>query len=274
MKQAIAKNAKRLLPISILFIFACSQVPITGRNQLNIIPSSQLQELSHSQYQSFMKEHRVSDNDEWVSMVRRVGNSISAAVEDYLRETGNRERADEFSWEFNLVDSDEMNAFAMPGGKVVVYEGIVEMVDGDEAELATVMAHEIAHVIAEHGNERMSQQLLTQLGGTALNVALSEKPEQTQNLFMTAYGMGAQVGVLLPFSRTHESEADRLGLIFMAKAGYDPRQAVEFWDKMRARSGGASPPQFLSTHPAHEDRIEDIRRHMPQAMGYYRKAEK
>jgi predicted Zn-dependent protease len=158
----------------------------------------------------------------------------------------------------------------MPGGKVVVYTGILPITK-NESGLATVMGHEIAHAIARHGNERMSQALATQLGGMALSVALSSEPQQTRQLFMQAYGLGAQVGVLLPYSRLQESEADEIGLIFMAKAGYDPRKAVDFWQRMEKQSGGGAPPEFLSTHPSPKSRIEDIKEHLPEAMKYYRK---
>lgn len=261
---------KRILPILTLSIVACSEVPVTDRNQLNIVPSSQLMEMSNSQYQAFMQEHKRSSNQQWVSTVKRVGNNIRAAVEQYMRETGNYDRVDGFDWEFTLVESDQKNAFAMPGGKVVVYEGIMQLIDGDEAELATVMSHEIAHVIAEHGNERMSQQLVTQLGGSALGAMTSGQSELTQQLFRTAYGVGTQVGVLLPYSRTQESEADKLGLVFMAMAGYDPNEAIDFWNQMSAGAEGGSPPEFLSTHPGHNTRIRDIEKYLPQAMEYYR----
>lgn len=217
-----------------------------------------------------MQEHTLSDNRQWSAAVERAGENIRAAVEQYLRESGEEERLENFDWEFSLVESDQKNAFAMPGGKVVIYEGIAQLVDGDEAKLATVMSHEIAHVIAEHGNERMSQQLVTQLGGAALGTALNEQSEMTQQLFMAAYGVGTQVGVLLPYSRKQESEADKLGLIFMAMAGYNPENAIEFWNKMSEQSAEGSPPEFLSTHPGHETRIKDIQRFMPEAMKVYR----
>ncbi len=260
----------RLLAVSAAaFLFACSQVPVSGRNQLSVIPSSQLQQLSETQYASMMQQLQPSGNAQWAATVQTVGQRIASAVEDYLRQTGDLDRVEGFTWAFSLVEGEEANAFAMPGGKVVVYEGIMSMIDGDADELATVMAHEVAHVIAEHGNERMSQQLLTQLGGVGLGALISERPEQAQNLFMTAYGMGTQVGVLLPFSRAQESEADQLGLIFMAKAGYNPEQALEFWGKMQAQAGGASPPELLSTHPAPGTRISKIEEQLPEAMELY-----
>lgn len=265
-------NKRTLLPMvsgMVAMFAACSQVPITDRNQVNIIPSGQLLELSATQYSAFMQEHQISDQEQWVEMVQRVGSRLSRAVEEYMRQIGNAERVDDLIWEFNLIESDEKNAFAMPGGKVVVYEGLMNVINGEEAELAAVMGHEIAHVIAEHGNERMSQQLLTQLGGSALGAALGENPGAVQNALMTAYGVGTQVGVLLPFSRTHETEADKLGLIFMAKAGYDPEEAVDVWEKMSAQGEGTSPPQFLSTHPTHESRIAALREFMPEAKKHY-----
>ena len=175
-----------------------------------------------------------------------------------------------FQWEFNTVESEEANAFCMPGGKVVFYTGILPICQ-DEAGVAVVMGHEVAHAIAKHGNERMSQGLVQQFGGVALSVALSDKPAQTQQLFQTAYGVGSQVGVMLPFSRLQESEADELGLIFMAMAGYDPHEAPKFWERMSAKSSGGAPPEFLSTHPSHETRIRKLNKAIPKAMEYYKK---
>ena len=179
------------------------------------------------------------------------------------------QQLDGYQWEFNLVDSKEVNAWCMPGGKVVVYTGILPLTQNENG-LAVVMGHEIAHAVAKHGNERMSQGLLTQMGGMALELALQDRPKQTQQLFMTAFGMGAQVGVLLPFSRVQESEADHLGLIFMAMAGYDPNGAVPFWERM-AQQGGQKPPEFLSTHPSDQTRIQKIKSELPEALEYYRK---
>ena len=175
-----------------------------------------------------------------------------------------------FVWEFNLVESDEVNAWCMPGGKVVVYTGILPITQ-DETGLAVVMGHEIAHAVANHGSERMSHALITQMGGMALNKALENKPEQTRNLWMGAFGLGAQFGYMLPFSRTHEKEADHLGLIFMAIAGYNPEKAVEFWERMAQMSQGNAPPEFMSTHPSDATRIREIKAHLPEAMLYYKK---
>ncbi len=184
---------------------------------------------SFQEYDKFLKEHKLSTNQEQTQTVKRVGSRIQEAVERYLAQEGLSNELDGYAWEFNLVESEEVNAWAMPGGKVVVYSGILPITK-DEVGLATVMGHEIAHAVAKHGNERMSHALVTQMGGMALAVALEQKPGQTTQLWMAVYGAGAQVGVLLPYSRLHESEADRLGLIFMAMAGYDPNKAVDFWN--------------------------------------------
>jgi len=251
-----------------LLIVSCSTVPLTGRRQLNLVSDSSVLSMSAQQYDEFLSSHEVIRNTKEAAMVQRVGRRIQNAVERYFAEHNMSDRLNGYSWEFNLVESKEVNAWCMPGGKVVVYTGILPIA-GDEAGLAVVMAHEIAHAIAKHGNERMSQALLTQLGGTALSVALESYPEQTQALWMAAFGVGSQVGVLLPYSRVQESEADRLGLIFMAMAGYDPNEAPRFWSRMAAEKGGAAPPEFLSTHPSDKIRIEKIKEEIPEAMKYY-----
>jgi predicted Zn-dependent protease len=257
-----------LLPfLAALMLPACSSVPITGRSQLNFIPDSEMFAMSYSQYDEFLKSSKLSDDEEATAMVKRVGTRIRQAVEGYFQDNGMSGRLDGYKWEFNLIENDEVNAWAMPGGKVVVYEGILP-VTRTETGLAVVMGHEIAHAVAEHGSERMSQVLIAQLGGMALSEALASKPEETKNLWLSVYGVGTQVGVLLPYSRTHESEADHLGLIFMAMAGYDPREAVDFWQRM-ADKGGPSPPELLSTHPADETRVRNLRENLPEALKYY-----
>ena len=248
---------------------ACSTVPITGRQQLNIVPMSSMLSMSFQQYDQFLREHPLSTDAEKTAMVKRVGENISKAVERYLIDNNLSAEVKNYSWEFNLVESEEINAWCMPGGKVVFYTGILPLTR-DESGLAVVMGHEIAHAVAKHGNERMSQGLLAQTGGVALSEALRSKPAATQQLWMAVYGVGAQVGLILPYSRLHESEADRLGLIFMAMAGYDPNAAVGFWQRMAAQKGGASPPEFLSTHPSDQKRIESIRSLIPEAMQYYK----
>jgi len=201
-------------------------------------------------------------------MVKRVGRNIEGAVVQYLYDNNYAELLEGFDWEFNLVDDPQVNAWCMPGGKVVVYTGILPVTQ-DEAGLAVVMGHEIAHAIADHGNERMSQGLLQQYGGVALSVALQDKPAETQALWMTAYGVGTYYGAMLPYSRLHESEADHLGLIFMSIAGYNPQASIPFWQRMADASGGQAPPEFMSTHPSHETRISNLQKWMPEAMKYY-----
>lgn len=265
------KILKVFIPIILLAltVYYCSTVPITGRSQLNLISSNEMNSMSFQQYSQFLNENKLSSDQTATQMVKRVGQRIQKAVETYFAQNNLSKELEGYQWEFNLVESPDVNAWCMPGGKVVVYTGILPITK-DENGLAVVMGHEIAHAVAQHGNERMSQELLQQLGGVALSVAIKDKPEETQALFSTAYGIGTQVGVMLPFSRTHESEADHLGLIFMAMAGYDPNYAVEFWQRMAAQSS-SKPPEFLSTHPSDETRIADIKKELPEALKYYQK---
>ncbi len=266
------KAIKRHLAAIILFLFivSCGTVPVTGRKQLSIVPTSTMLGMSFQQYDEFLKTNNVVESGAQARMVKRAGTRIQGAVETYFQQNGMSEEIKNYSWEFNLVKDDQVNAWCMPGGKVVVYTGILP-ITRDETGLAVVMGHEIAHAVAEHGNERMSQMLMVQLGGTALQVALSRYPEKTQAFWMQAVGLGAQIGVVLPYSRLHESEADRLGLIFMAMAGYDPQEADDFWMRMSEQSEGQRPPELLSTHPAPETRIRKIQEAMPEAMEYYQR---
>jgi predicted Zn-dependent protease len=251
-----------------LVIAACSTVPVTGRKQLSLIPQSEMLATSYTQYGEFLKSNKLSTNAQQAQMVKDVGVKIQRAVETYFAQKGLSASLANYKWEFNLVESKDVNAWCMPGGKVVVYTGILP-VTKTEAGLAVVMGHEIAHAVAEHGSERMSQEMVAQLGGAALSVALQNQPEKTKTLWSTVFGVGAQYGVLLPFSRTHESEADHLGLVFMAMAGYNPNEALSFWTRMAQSSGGASVPEFMSTHPSDETRINDIKALLPEAMQYY-----
>ncbi|MCW3073694.1 MAG: peptidase [Flaviaesturariibacter sp.] len=266
------------LTSSLLIIIAfigCSQNPITGRKQLKLVSEQELQQMAVQEYQSFLSQNRpVSPSaDRDAEMVRRIGNRIASAVTQYYKAQGQANALAGYKWEFNLVNNKEANAWAMPGGKVVVYSGLLGITK-NEAALANVMGHEISHAIFQHGNERMSQGLAQQLGGTALSVAVANRPAETQNLFMQAYGIGSQVGVLLPFSRNQESEADRYGMRWAAMAGYNPREAVALWQRMAAASNGQRPPEILSTHPAEERRIADLQKHLPEALKYYKPAGK
>lgn len=251
-----------------LFLGACATVPLTGRQQLNFIPDSQMNAMSFQQYDAVIAESKLSRNTEQTEGIRRVGHRIQGAVEEYFRMNGLSDQLAGYQWEFNLIQSDDANAWCMPGGKVAFYTGLLPICK-DETGVAVVMGHEVAHAVAEHGGERMSQGLVLQLGGMALSEALQSKPDQTRSLFMTAFAVGAQFGAILPFSRSQESEADRMGLIFMAMAGYDPREAPKFWERMSAESG-ANPPEFMSTHPSDKTRMKHLQEYMPEALGFYR----
>lgn len=266
------KSLKLLIPIILLAItfYYCSTVPITGRSQLNLISSADLNALSFQEYNEFLAQNKLSTNTQNTNLVKGVGLNIQKAVEKYLAQHNLSSELNGYAWEFNLIESPEVNAWCMPGGKLVVYTGILPITQ-DVTGLAVVMGHEIAHAVAHHGAERMSQGLMQQLGGVALSVAIQNEPQTTQNIFMTAYGVGSTVGVILPFSRTQESEADRLGLIFMAMAGYNPNAAIDFWTRMSQSKTGGSPPEFLSTHPSDQTRIANLKKYMPEAMQYYKK---
>lgn len=251
----------------VIFV-SCSTVPLTGRSQLNMIPNSEMLAMSFQQYDKFLNDSKLSNDQKNVEMVKRVGKKIQYAVEDFLAEKNLSDHLEGYNWEFNLVEDEQVNAWAMPGGKVVVYEGILP-ITRDEIGLAVVLGHEVAHAVAEHGNERMSTEMLRQLGAVGLMVAMKDEPAQTRNLWLGVYGVGTTVVVTLPYSRTHESEADHMGLIFMAMAGYDPNAAPEFWERMAAGKEGQAPPEFLSTHPSDETRIKDLKSWIPEAMQYY-----
>ncbi len=253
------------------FIFqACTVVPLTGRKQLNLMPESEMISMSLTSYTDFMKANPPSADKKNTQIVKEVGTNISVAVIKYFADNNLSDRLTGYQWEFNLVKNDSVpNAWCMPGGKVVVYSGILPYTK-DAGGLAVVVSHEIAHAVARHGNERMSQEMLAQMGGMALNVAIKEKPDQTKAIFNGAYGLGAQYGIMLPYSRDHELEADKLGLIFMAMAGYNPESAITFWERMSS-IGGQKPPEFMSTHPSDATRINKIKAALPEAMKYYNK---
>jgi predicted Zn-dependent protease len=255
-------------------IIACSTNPVTGRRQFKLVSEQELQAMATQEYRQFLSTNRVvsPSGDRDAEMVRRVGNRLAASVAEYYRGQNLNETLAGYNWEFNLVNDPAANAWAMPGGKVVVYTGLLKITQ-NEAALANVLGHEISHAIFQHGNERMSQGLAQQLGGAALSVALSNQPAATQNLFMQAYGVGSQIGVLLPFSRKHELEADRYGMRWAAMAGYNPREAIALWQRMQQNSSGA-PPEFMSTHPSETNRIAQLQKYLPEALQYYRPAGK
>jgi predicted Zn-dependent protease len=264
---------KRILSIFALAIFvtACSKNAITNRRGFKLLPETELQSMASQQYVQFLSGTKVlSENvNKDAQMVTRVGQRITKAVEDYYAKKGLSKDLEGFKWEYNLVDDKAVNAWCMPGGKIVVYTGLLPMTQ-NEAALAIVMGHEVSHALFQHGNERMSQGLMQQLGGVALQVAVANKPQETQQLFMGAYGAGSQLGVLLPFSRKHELEADRFGMIWSAMAGYNPQEAIPLWERMEKAGSGQKPPEFMSTHPSEQRRIVQLQKYMPEALSYYK----
>lgn len=263
-------NYYMALFITAVFFQSCATVPLTGRKQLTLMPESEMITLGLNSYNEFLKENTISGDRSSTSLVKDVGGDIERAVNEFFTENKQQNQLKGYQWEFNLIKNDSVvNAFALPGGKVAVYSGLLP-ITRDKNGLAVVLSHEIAHAVARHGNERMSQQLVLQMGGVALGEAIKQKPQETQSIYNMVYGLGAQVGILLPYSRNQELEADKLGLIFMAMAGYNPETAVPFWERM-AKSGGAKPPEFLSTHPSDETRIRKIQKAIPLAMKYYKK---
>lgn len=253
----------------VIILVACARVPISNRRQINMLPESTLMSMSLTSYRDFLKQNQVvPESDPKAQMIDRVGKNIAGAVVTFFKRKNNTKRIKNFKWEFNLVNDPTANAWCMPGGKVVFYTGILPITK-DETGVAVVMGHEVAHAVARHGNERMSQQLLVATGGIGLALALDEKPKETRDIFLASYGIGTTLGIL-KYSRTHESEADKLGLVFMAMAGYNPQEAVDFWQRMAEKSKGPKVPEFISTHPSDERRIKEIKAFLPQAMKYYK----
>ncbi len=247
---------------------SCHKNAVTGKRSLNLVPEAELMNMSAVEYDKFLAEHPpLPDYDSKVQLVRNCGLRIQKAVEKYYADKGLSAELAGYKWAFNVVDDQTINAWCMPGGKVVVYTGILP-VTGDEKSLAVVMGHEVAHAVARHGNQRMSQGMLAQFGGSVLSVMLSQKPQATQQLFLQSFGVFSGLGIL-KYSRKHETEADKMGLIFAAMAGYDPEAAVGFWERMSA-GGGQKPPELLSTHPSDETRIKDLKAFMPEAKKYYK----
>ena len=257
----IIKKSFFILLLGVLVV-ACSTNPFTGKQTLALVPNSQILPMAFQQYDQFLSENEVVKGTASANMVKSVGQKIATAAERYLNANGYAGYLSEYRWEYNLVDSKDVNAWCMPGGKIVVYTGILPITK-NEAGLAAVMGHEVAHALANHGQQRMSAGQLQQIGAVAGNIALANNPEN-QQLFNTAYGLGSTLGVMLPFSRSHETEADRIGLILMAIAGYEPAVAAELWQRMQAQEKGG-PPEFLSTHPSSSTRIQNIQAWAPGA---------
>jgi predicted Zn-dependent protease len=259
---------RHTLLAALLVLIACARVPITGRKQMNLLGEGTIMGMAAEQYGEVLRTSKVlPDDDPRTRQVRAVGNRIADAASRYLRNAGAGDRVEGFQWEFNVVDDPTVNAWCMPGGKVVFYTGILPLTK-DEAGLAVVMGHEVAHAIARHGNERISQAQLVQAGGATLEVLTAEKPGLARDIFLQSVGVGSALG-MLAYSRTHETEADKMGLVFMAMAGYDPREAPRFWERMAAL-GGEKPPEIVSTHPSDERRMRDLEAYMPEALKHYK----
>lgn len=245
-----------------LFLTGCGSVPLTGRKQMLLVSDQEVYQAGLTQYNEYMATAELSTDAKTSAMVKSVGQKLADATEKYLRANGFESEIANLQWEFSLVKNNEVNAFCLPGGKIVVYEGLFA-VASNEAELAVVLGHEIGHAVAKHSNERMSQQILTQYGAAILQQALSQKSAAVQTVAVNVFGLGAQMGVMLPYSRKHEYEADYMGIVFMEIAGYDSASALDFWTKMSA--GGSNASDFLSTHPSDAKRIANIKEHMPEA---------
>lgn len=254
-----------LIGISTIGLFySCATNPITGKKSLNFVSNSELFPSSFQQYGTFLKENKVISGTVDAKRVETVGMRIRAAAEKYLTYLGQSQYLNDYRWEYKLVDSKEVNAWCMPGGKIVVYSGILPIAK-DDAGLATIIGHEVSHALANHGAQRMSAAELQQLGAVGIAVATGNKSAENQQMWQQYYGIGSQVGVMLPFSRSHETEADKIGLTLMAIAGYNPDDSVIFWQRMAAQSAGQAPPQFLSTHPSDATRIANLKALIPQA---------
>ncbi len=252
-------------------LYSCSRNAVTGRNQLSLVSDAEVQSMALTEYKTFLTQNKVvnASVSKDAEMVRRVGQRITSAITEYYTSKGQQNILEGYQWEYNLVDSKEVNAWCMPGGKIVVYTGLLPITQ-NEAALAVVMGHEVTHALAKHGNERMSQGLVQQFGQVALSVALASKSQETQSIFNTAYGVGSNLAVVLPFSRRDEYEADQFGLNFAALAGYNPQEAITLWERMEKASAGNKPPEFLSTHPSEGNRIERLKKQMPEALKLYK----
>ncbi len=265
------KKLQWLAPIAGIILVACSTVSMTGRKQLNLVSESEILSASLTEYQNYMKTAKISTDANATAVVKTVAERIAAAAEAYLQVTGQEADIQNYAWEFNLTQDAELNAFCMPGGKIVVYQGMLNLIgngaDRDD-ELAAVIGHEVGHAMAKHGNERASQQLLASMGSSVVGVAVSGQSAQVQQAVATAYGLGAQYGVLLPFSRKQELEADYIGIVLATIAGYDADAAVTLWQKMEANSTSTT-PQFMSTHPSSSSRIQQLKKDIPSVKATY-----
>ncbi|AXT55258.1 M48 family metallopeptidase [Aquimarina sp. MMG015] len=265
------KNKKIVVALGSVFLFlSCATNPFTGKQTLALVPNSQILPAAFAQYDQVLKESKVLKGTSEAEMVKRVGQKIATAAERWLNANGHQGYLSDYKWEYNLIDDKSVNAWAMPGGKIAFYTGILPIAK-TETGIAAIMGHEVVHAIANHGQQRMSAGQLQQVAGVATAVAVSGQKEQTQQIVGTAFGLGSQFGVMLPFSRSHETEADKIGLTLMAIAGYDPSEAAELWKRMKANSGGQAPPEFMSTHPSNDTRIANLTAWAPAAKAEARK---
>jgi predicted Zn-dependent protease len=254
---------KNVVTVGIIALFlSCTTNPFTGNKTLALVSNSQLFPTAFAQYDQFLTENNVITGTADSEMIKRVGQRIAVAAERWLNANGHQGYLDDYKWEYNLVNDKNVNAWCMPGGKIVFYTGILPIAQ-NETGIAAIMGHEVAHALANHGQQRMSAGMLQQIGAVAGNIAI--KDEQSRNLFNQAYGIGSQVGVMLPFSRSHETQSDEIGLYLMAIAGYNPSEASELWKRMKANSGGQAPPEFMSTHPSNDTRINNLTQWAPKA---------
>lgn len=253
----------KIVATGIIALFlSCTTNPFTGNKTLALVSNAQLFPTAFAQYDQFLTENKVVTGTADAEMIKRVGQRIAVAAERWLNANGHQGYLDDYKWEYNLVNDKTVNAWCMPGGKIVFYTGILPIAQ-NETGIAAIMGHEVAHALANHGQQRMSAGMLQQIGAVAGNIAI--KDEQSRNLFNQAYGVGSQVGVMLPFSRSHESQSDEIGTYLMAIAGYNPDEAAELWKRMKANSGGQAPPEFLSTHPSNDTRIKNLQEWAPKA---------
>ncbi len=248
-----------------IILQSCTSVPITGRNRINLVSDEQILPSSFAQYEKFLAENKKSTDKEKTEELVAIGNKISKAVDQFMRANGMVKEAEGYKWEFNLIEDETVNAWCMPGGKVVFYTGILPIAATTDG-IAAIMGHEVAHAFAKHGQERMTNGYIQQFGSVAVAMGVSDEDPTKQMIWNSAYGIGSQVG-MLKFSRVHETEADKLGMVFMIMAGYNPEEAINVWVRMSER-GGSSTPEFLSTHPSNKTRIKDLRAFLPKAKEY------
>ena len=265
------KFKKEIALIGLLVIFiSCATNPFTGKKTMAFVSNDQLFPSAFAQYNEVLSESKVVSGTQDAEMIKRVGQRIAAASERYLNANGFQGYLEDYKWEYKLIESEQVNAWCMPGGKIAFYTGILPIAK-NETGVAAIMGHEVAHALANHGQQRMSSGILQQAGGIAVAVATGDQSPEKQQMWMQAYGLGSNLGGLLPFSRSHETEADEIGIYLMAIAGYNPEEAAELWKRMKANSGGQAPPEFLSTHPSNDSRIQNLQSMVPKAKAEARK---